>query len=92
MKSTMLSFHKLFNPSNTTTMKVQFKIEDGQLLAVFPGMVKDNGFVACYSEMGEQAWACPKYVKSLAEASRKEYEPLLAILRIKFPQYNLTVI
>lgn len=71
-------------------MKVQFLLEDGDLLAVFPENKKGK-WVDVYSQNGEHATADYRYLKDLKQATREQFQPLLEILQIRYPRTQFEI-
>lgn len=60
--------------------EVQFKVEDGEILAVFPELKGWRGEVTCYAKIEQHVTACPDYIATLDDATAAESEALRAEL------------
>lgn len=61
-------------------IEVIFKVEEGDILAVFPSLKERGGRVTCYAHIGQHGAACPSYIENLEDATAHQSEALRAEL------------
>ena len=76
---------------DTEDTKVLFRMSDGEVTAVFPGIAEDGNFVSCYAHIGQHGSCSRDWYHTTRPATPKEYVDLKAELEGAPYGYRLKV-
>ncbi len=62
------------------TTQVVFRMDDGEVVAVFPTMLERDGMIGCYARLGQHSMCSREWVRNTRPARPDEYASLRAEL------------
>jgi len=78
-------------PGKEPETRVIFRMDRGEVVAVFPDQVERNGDVGCYAHMGQHSSCSRDWYATTKAATEAEYAPLKRELESAPYRYNLRV-